>query len=62
MGYSEQDRNKQLGKGHSSLMQIQIRFFSLYEIMIYGRSTHKDLDTIGKKVAIKIVKRNPDWY
>lgn len=27
---------------------IQIRFFSLYEIMIYGRSTHKDLDTIGK--------------
>lgn len=41
---------------------IQISFFSLYAmIMIYGRSTHKDLDTIGKKVAIKIVKRNPDW-
>lgn len=30
-------------------MQIQIRFFSLYEIMIYGWSAHKDLDTIGKK-------------
>lgn len=48
-------------KGSFITNATQIRFFSLYEIMIYGRSTHKDLNTIGKKVAIKIVKRNPDW-